>query len=226
MNKVKGIVRTHLADYWSWLLIPLFILGISFTINLIIGISIGEELKTGGLSSIFVYMFVVGIISVGQTFPFLIGFGARRRDFFLGSSATIALFGVGWVTVLLILAWIERQTGYWGGNLHYFNIDHLMAGSMLEQFWLLFATMIHMFFGGFVIACLYRRFGRNGLYFFFIALMLALTCLGYSITYFGDWIALFEWLMDLSALVIASGLFVLALVYVAFSYAFIRKATV
>jgi len=226
MNKIAGIVKTHLADRWSWSILPWLILGISFCANLIIGGVSGDEIKTGGLASIYVYMFVLGIVSVGQTFPFLIGFGARRKDFFLGTTATILAIGVLSVILLLVLGWIESSTDYWGIGLQYFNVEYLTDGPLAERFWILFILMIHLFFSGFAIACIYRRFGRNGLYYFFGALGLILTCTFYLIGMNDKWKAVFDWFADVSVFELANGLFVATLLYVAFSYLMLRRATV
>ncbi|TVX98275.1 hypothetical protein [Cohnella terricola] len=225
MSRVAGIVKTHLTDLWSWAMMPWLILGISFTVNVIIGASVGDKIETGGLSSIYVYMLVLGVGSVGQTFPFLIGFGARRKDYFLGTTATIALIGAGSVILLLILGYVERQTGYWGIELHFFNISYVTDGPLIQKFWVLFSMMLHFFFVGFAISSIYRKFGRDGLFFFFIAFGVAITFAVYLLSVFDRLRAVFDWFVDLTVLGLANGLFLLTLVYVGLSYLLLRKAS-
>jgi len=225
MSRVAGIVKTHVTDLWSWVTMPWMILGISFTVNVLIASMSGEKIETGGLASIFVYVLVLGIGSVGQTFPFLIGFGARRKDFFLGTTATIALIGGGTVILLLVLGYIERQTGYWGIDLHFFNIAYVTDGPLFQKFWVQFSIMLNFFFVGFAISSLYRRFGRNGLYFFFIVIGVAGTFGSFLISMYDKWYAVFDWFADLAVLELANGLFILTLVYVGLSYLLLRKAS-
>jgi len=226
MNRVYGIVKTHLADRWSWLLLPWIILGISFACNLLIASSVGDEIKTGGLASIYVYMLVIGIICVGQTFPFLIGFGARRKDFFFGTAATIGLVGALIAVLVLLLGWIERSTDYWGVELHFFNVDYLTEGSAILSFWVLFTLVLNLFFMGFAISSLYRKFGRNGLYLLFISLGVGFTVAGYLIQRNDGWGKVFDLLGGLSLAELANGAFALTLVYAGISYLCLRKATV
>jgi hypothetical protein len=226
MSRVTGIVKTHLTDRLSWLMLPWIILGSSFAVNVIIGSLIDEEIKTGGLASIFIYMMVIGIVSVGQTYPFLISFGARRKDYFLGTSATIALVSVGTAIALLLAGYVERVTDYWGIGLHFFAVPYLTDGSLLSQFWIFFILMMNLFFCGFAIGAVYRKVGRNGLFGVFIVLGLALTIAFYLTTYFDKWASVLDWVVCISVLELANGLLVLTLVYVAASYGLLRKATV
>jgi hypothetical protein len=185
-----------------------------------------DKIYTGGVASIFIYMMVLGITSVGQTFPFLIGFGARRKDYFLGTTATITIISIASSFILLLLGYIEMQSEGWGVELHFFHLPYIGDGSVLSRTWVLFSFMIHLFFLGFAISCIHRKFGRNGLYAFFILTGIILTLSSYLITQYGDWKAIIDWFGETSAAQIASGSFVLTLVYVWFSYLMLRKATV
>ncbi|WP_256760760.1 hypothetical protein [Cohnella sp. WQ 127256] len=226
MNRVLGIVRTHLADRWSWIIFPWLILSISFVTNLIIVKLIGDSIYSGGLASIYIYMMVIGILSVAQTFPFIIGFSVRRRDYFLGTTTTITVISALSAIVICLLGYIERKTDYWGVKLHFFNIEYLTDGPVLERLWILFVLMIHLFFLGFTISCIHRRFGRNGLFFFFIVLAIAFTISVYLITSYHKWNAIFDWFGDISVIELSSGLFICTLIYVGVSYLLLRRATV
>jgi len=226
MNRVAGIVRTHLTDKWSWTIIPWVILASSFVCNLIIGGLSNDKIYTGGLASIFVYMLVLGIVSVGQTFPFLIGLSVRRKDYFLGTTATIAIISVISAIVLILIGFIEQQSNQWGVGLYFFKVPYLTDGPLLEQFWILFNLMINLFFCGFIISSIHRRFGRNGLYLFFIILSVVLTVSIYLISLYEKWNELFEWFADISVIELASGVFMLTLIYIGISYLLLRRASI
>ncbi|RED63791.1 hypothetical protein [Cohnella lupini] len=225
MNRVAGIIRTHLTDRWSWLFLPWIVLLSSFVCNLIIATA-GDEIYTGGLASIFIYMMVIGIVSVGQTFPFLIGFGARRKDYFLGTTATIGIIGIASSFILLLMGYIETRSEGWGLKLHFFDLPYISDGNVLARVWVLFNFMLHFFFLGFVISCIHRKFGRNGLYILFILSGIIITVSLYLINSYGSWDAIFDWFADISAAQLASGMFVVTLVYVILSYLMLRRATV
>lgn len=226
MNRVAGIVRTHLTDKWTWIFLPWVILSISFICNVIIGGMSGDKIYTGGMASIYVYMFVLGIISIGQTFPFIIGFSVRRKDYFLGTAATITLISIASSFLLLLLGFIETQSDGWGVNLHFFHLPYLSDGPIFTRVWVLFSIMINVFFSGFAISCIHRKFGSNGLYLFFIVLSVVITFSSYLITMYGKWKAILDWFAEISVVQLANGLFVLTLIYVGISYLLLRKATV
>jgi hypothetical protein len=226
MNRVSGIIRTHLTDKWGWILIPWLVLASSFVVNLFVAGLSGEVIYTGGVASIFIYMLVLGIVIVAQTFPFIIGFGSRRKDYFLGTAATIVIISAIFALILCMLARIEVQSGNWGVNLHFFNIPYISDGSAIGSYWVQFSFMTHLFFTGFFIACLYRKFGRNGFFLFSIVLFVILSISVYLINIRDGWNAIFNWLGEISAVELATGLFLLTLVYLGLSYGLLRKATV
>ncbi len=226
MNRVAGIIRTHLTDKWSWLFLPWIILMSSFFCNLVIAGAAGDKIYTGGLASIFIYMLVLGILSVGQTFPFIIGFGARRKDYFLGTTATITIISIAASVILLLVGYIETQTDGWGVDLHFFHLPYVSDGNVITRTWVLFSFMINFFFMGFTISCIHRKFGRNGLYAFFILAAIIITLSVYLISSYGNWDAIFDWFAETSAAQFASGMFILTLVYIGLSYLMLRKATV
>jgi hypothetical protein len=226
MNRVSGIIRTHLTDRWGWILIPWIVLASSFVCNLLVASLSGEVIYTGGVASIFIYMLVLGIVIVAQTFPFIIGFGSRRKNYFLGTTATIVITSAIFALILCMLARIEVQSGNWGVDLHFFNLPYISDGSAIGRYWVQFSFMTHLFFTGFFIACIYRKFGRNGTFLFFIALSLILTITAYLINIGDGWNAIFNWLGEISAVELATGLFFLTLVYLGLSYGLLRRATV
>jgi hypothetical protein len=87
MNRIANVLRLHIRGWHYWLLVPLSIVLSSFVINLIISVILGGKtaIYTGGLSSIYIYMLVLGSLTVKETFAFALGFSVRRRDYYLGT---------------------------------------------------------------------------------------------------------------------------------------------
>ncbi|WP_040949323.1 hypothetical protein [Gorillibacterium massiliense] len=226
MNRTAGVLKTFFADKTSWLFIPHAILFSTFVVNLIVGYLSNHEYYTGGLSSLYIYMFVVGILYVVQNFPFLISFGARRKDYFIGSALAAFLLFVLEAVMLNLFAAIERGTDGWGAQVHFFSLPYMSDGSVITQLWVQFALLSHMFYWGFLIASLFRRFGRTGLYIFFIALLVIFTVLTFLVDYYDEWRAIGHWFAGSTAVEIASLLFLITIVYMALSYMLLRRSAV
>jgi hypothetical protein len=228
MNRIPTVMKIHAKDKLTWLIVPwCFVLLPAFLVNLIIGWIVQPEdgLYTGGLASIFVCMMFIGISTLTKSFPFALGLSIRRTDFFLGTLMMVTVVCLGISVVLLGLSFVEGDWG-WGVGLHFFNLPYLSDGSLVEQWWTLFATAFHISFLGFSIVAVYRRFGRMGLFVLFPIIFVAGSVLGFLCTYFGWWTDVFNWISAHSAAQLASWLFVGAVIYVLLSFLMIRKATV
>lgn len=197
MNRTIGVLKMHCRDKWSWLYIPWIVCLSSFLVNLIIGYTMSsqEEIYTGGVSSIFIYLFVIGIVMPPQTFAFALGMGVRRKDYFLGTTVMAMLFSVGSSVLLLLLSQIEQGTNQWGVGLHFFNLPFINEGSLFIQ-WLTFTLLfLCLFFGGLLIASVYRKFGKNGMFVFFGAILLVFLVAPLLITYFEGWDDIGRWIL-------------------------------
>jgi len=188
----------HSRDKWGWLYVPWIICLSSFLINLIVGFAVpGQEaFYTGGISSIFVYLFVMGIVAPNQTFPFALGMSASRKDYFLGTTAAAVLFSAGNAVLLLLLSLIEQGTNQWGEGLHFFSLPFVNEGSLLMQ-WLTYTMVfLYLFFSGFLIASVYRKFGKYGMFIFFGIILLVLLVAPLLITYFEGWVDIGRWIVS------------------------------
>src|SRR5690606_11802085 len=102
---------------------------------------------------------------------------------------------------------------------------YMSEGSAIEQIWFQFAIMRCCFFIGFLSPCIYRRFGRGGLYIFYIVLIAAVTIGMFLIGYYGQRAALFETLGSMSAAALAGWAFAPAALLAVGSYAMLRRST-
>ncbi|MFF2450528.1 hypothetical protein ACFVSW_26135 [Neobacillus sp. NPDC058068] len=228
MNRIATVMKIHAKDKLMWFIVPWCVVLLpAFLVNLLIGWIAQPEngLYTGGLASIFVCLLLIGISTLTKSFPFALGLSIRRMDFFLGTLMMVTVVCLGISVVLSALSFVEGDWG-WGVGLHFFNLPYLSDGSLVEQWWTLFATAFHMTFLGFFIIAIFRRFGRTGLFVLFPVIFVAGSVLGFLCTYFGWWTDIFNWLSGHSAAQLASWLFVGAVIYVLLSFFMIRKATV
>ncbi|GHO47968.1 hypothetical protein [Ktedonospora formicarum] len=230
MNSLKSILHLHAKDWFYWLLAPWVMIVLpSFTVNMIISLFARTDtgIYTGGLAGIFIYMLIVGIILVSRTFPFVLGFGRRRVDYFVGTALVAFAVCLIEALVVLLLSVIEYYlTNGWFLRLHFFHLPFLNDGSLLAQGWIYFISMVFLFFLGFTIACLYQRTGRNGMLIGGGLALLLGTIGSYICTYYGLWFNVFTWMVDQKAVGLASWLLLPVALCLPASYLLLRKATI
>ena len=228
MNRVMNVMKMHTKDKWGWFFVPWIILFFSFFINLIIGIISGGKspIYTGGLASIYIYMFVAGLVSITQMFQFAIGLSVRRKDFYLGTAGLFISLSSAIAIVLFILSVLEKVSGSWGVNLHFFHLPYLSDGSVIEQLLINFVLMLNMFFLGSMISSVFQRFGSKGILILLGAIGIVVTILSFLCTYYEWWSDIFQWFTQHSAFEITMWTVPVIAVYMLVSYAFLKKATV
>lgn len=227
-NRISSVMRIHLRDK-TLLFLPWTIMLFSFFVNLVIGVVLTSEtsIYTGGLASIYMYMFVFGCIVLPQTFQFALGLSVRRTDYFWGTTAVIVAISAVFSALLLLLGFVETDwTSGWGVDLHFFKLPYLHDGSIAAQFWVGFALFVHMFFFGFVISSVHRRFGKTGLWILTIVLLVLVSVVSYFATYYGWWMPVLLWLGAHTAVQLAWWLLAITVAFALISYALLRRATV
>ncbi|REE67003.1 hypothetical protein A8990_14512 [Paenibacillus taihuensis] len=228
MHPVQGVVKMYMREKMGWVLLPWIILGSSFFINLFIAalMPMDEHLTTGGIASIFVYMGVIGILSMSQTFPFALGLSVRRKDFFAGTILMAVMVSLFTSIVLYLLSYIE---GFglvgWGVQLYFFHLPYLSEGNVAEQILVFFSISLCLFVTGFTIGCFFRRFGKIGMTTLAIVSIGGGTLLSYMATYFDWWVTIGHYLADLTAVNMAYTLLPISVVLGFIAYLLLRRAT-
>ncbi|WP_201002662.1 hypothetical protein [Paenibacillus glycanilyticus] len=226
MNRIGNVLKMHQRDKFAWLIIPFMILGSSFVINLIVGFLSGVGIYTGGLMSIFIYMFVLGIIVLPQTFPFAISFSVRRTDYYAGTVLHALISGGFTAIILLLLSAIEKATNFWGTGLHFFHLPFLTDGNIVQQFIFNFLALVLLFFWGFAIGSVFRKFRAIGLFVLTLACLLATTIMMVLIISKDWWDEIANWFMDLTAFGLSLWFLPIILIFAIVSFALIRRSTV
>jgi hypothetical protein len=228
MNAVRTVVKMHTRDPWIWFFLP-SALSIQFLATLIVVLMIRlfggkTPVYAGGWVYICVIMFVVGIVTLNDTFPFALGFSVRRTDYVLGTTGMAVAVSAVAAVLLLLCSLLESVTGGWGVELHYFHLPYLNDGSLIEQFWISFVFMANLYFLGFVIGSIYRRFGRAGTLLFFLIVFLLMSLFWLVWTYVRWWGAFFQWFSQFTAFELALLLLPLTAFYLLVSYLLLSRA--
>jgi hypothetical protein len=229
MNAVRTVVKMHTRDKLIWFFLPWMVLLGNFLITLIVVLMIRllggkTPIYAGGLSSIYGVVCILGIVALNDTFPFALGFSVRRTDYFLGTTVMAVAVSAVAAVLLLLFSLLESVTGGWGVELHYFHLPYLNDGSLIEQIWIYFVVMANMYFLGFVIGSIYRRFGRAGMLMFFLIVFLLMSIFSLVWTYLRWWGAFFHWFSQFTAFELALLLLPLTALYLLASYLLLRRA--
>ena len=177
-----------------------------------------------GLVTICVFMFLLGIVPLNDTFPFALGFSVRRTDYVLGTTVMAVAVSAVAAALLLLFSLLESVTGGWGVELHYFHLPYLNDGTLIEQLWIYFVALANMYFLGFVIGSIYRRIGRTGTLFLFLIVFLLMSIFSLVWTYLRWWREFFHWFSQFTAFELALGLLPLTAFYLLVSYLLLRRA--
>ncbi len=233
MNRIASVVKLHLTNPWTTIILPWLIMGIILVGNIAVWAlilantptadiaDVREGLGYSGASTyIFVYIMIVAVQAIAVTFPFALGYGVTRRDYYLGTALTFvglsAMFSIG----LTILSAIEEATNGWGLGGRMFTTVYYGDG-WLQRLFIYFCAFLFFFSVGMAAASIWVRWKSNGLIGFFVGLGVvliggaALFTLTNSWAAFGNFFAAsgfvgsFAWSLVISAIAIIGGFFVL-----------------
>lgn len=202
-HRLASIARLHLANPWTTITLPWMILGIIFLGNYLIWLlifaatpesahaDISEGLGYSGAASyIFVYMMVVAIQAMNSTFAFALGYGATRRDYYLGTSVVFVGLSAMYAVGLTVLSIIEELTGGWGLGGRMSTALFFGSGPALERLVIFFLTFLFFFFVGAAIATVYVRWKGFGITVFFVVIGFLLIGLGALVVFTDGWAAI------------------------------------
>lgn len=258
MNRITSILAMHARDRGTWFVIPWSVMGAGFVIVWLIALFVRllrggqEETFTGALAVFYFVMLVGGINSIGGTFSFAVGFGARRRDYFLGTVAIAAAVSAASAIALTLLSFIEAEViRNWGVGLHFFHLPFFSDGaplrlfcwtsdtvcaqadpryvggdSPLQQTWFSFVFLLFLCLLGLLLGAIYQRFGRSGIYMAAGGAFLLISVFLLLSSYWRLWGAILGWLARQTAATLGVWLVPAIVFFTVSFYALLRKASV
>lgn len=237
LKRITNVAKLHFANPWTTLGLPWIILGVIFlgslTIWWLIYSNIApadretafEGTEFGGASGfIFIYMMVVAIQAISITFPFALGYGVTRRDYYLGTALAFVILAVIYTAGLTILGVLEEMTNGWGMGATLFAPVYFGA-TVLQRIFVEFVLFLFFLFFGAAIATVWVRWKASGVVVFFIIVGVILVALIALATFTDSWSAVGEALVNLGILGVASWSLVLTAISATAGFFLLRRAT-
>ncbi|GHD82338.1 hypothetical protein CLV85_2474 [Salinibacterium amurskyense] len=237
IKRITSVAKLHFANPWTTLGLPWIILGVIFvgmlTIWWLIYSAIDPADRAGALEGtqfsgssffIYIYMMVVAIQAISITFPFALGYGVTRRDYYLGSALAFVVLAVIYTAGLTLISAAETMTDGWGMGVTIFAPVYFGAGIAERIFVQLVAFLFFLFFGS-AIAAVWVRWKATGVTMFFIVVAALLVGLIALATFTDSWSAVGATLVDLGVLGVAAWSLVLTAISAVAGFTLLRRAT-
>ena len=230
MNRVLGAARMQLAHPLLAFGVPIAVVCSSFAINLAVW-GVGDvaarspgDGSTGGLVSLYVTVLVIFIQAVTQIFPFAMGLSLSRRAFYAGTALSAVAQSAVYGVALCVLEAVEKATGGWGVQLHFWAPAPVDVANPAWQFVVFAMPMLACAFIGMGIGVVFKRWGTPGMYALAIGSLLIAGLAAVWVTWRAAWGDLGTWLLDQSATSLAVTLpAVLVVALAALSYLGLRR---
>ncbi|WP_327147691.1 ABC transporter permease [Nocardia sp. NBC_01329] len=164
--RALNVSRIHTVAWPLLIAWPLAILFVAFAIPWVVFalIDATESNTTGSIYSILGVTMAFYLGAMTQTFPFALGLGVTRRDFF---NATV-LVGAGQVAAASLLLWvlavIEDHTDGWGVRMEMFGLPADFTGNPLTQLATYAAFLSLVACVGLLLGAVYQRWRVTGIY--------------------------------------------------------------
>jgi hypothetical protein len=182
-QRIGRIVRLHFANPWGTIVLPWIILGTIFGANLAIWLivywsvqgtasrgDVADGMQYSGSSFyIFIYMLVVAIQAINVTFPFALGYGVTRRDYYLGTALTFVLLSFFYSAGITVLSIIEEVTNGWGVGGRMFSAVYF-GDSWPVRFYIFFVGLLFFFFVGALFGSIFVRWKATGMVALFVGI--------------------------------------------------------
>lgn len=207
LRRVLAVTRLHFVNKVAILYTPLIVLAVIFLLNYAIWwividadhLSLATSRTTthlgytGAVSYIFVYTMVIAVQAMSRTFPFSLGFGVTRRDFYLGTALAFVTLAIILSVVLTVASVIEIATNGWGIQGYMFSPVYFTNTSWILRFVMYLLTFLFFIFIGSAAATMYVRWRATGLIVFFTILGIVLVGASALITLDNQWPAVGRW---------------------------------
>ncbi len=204
-QRVVRITRLQFVDPWVFVWLPAIITGaallisiaIAFIVTRIAGVD-PEALRVGMRNSwavlaAFWYFITIAIQAMAATFPFALGVGSTRRDFWLGSMLAFGVFSAITALVFAGLRGLEIVTGGWGTSAAMFDALWYVGTPWWVGAWSTFSLALAFLVIGAATTACYMRWRALGVIIAVLAVVGLLVAAVAVITGLAAWGAVVAW---------------------------------
>ncbi|WP_018504866.1 hypothetical protein [Parafrankia discariae] len=220
-----NVGRYHLIQRPIYLTLPWALTSFSLGMNLIIS-SQTPASQTGGLITLYAWVFVGGLLATSRSLPFGLALGLSRRSYYLGTAGLAVALSAGNAVVLTGLRAVEGTTGGWGVDLHFFRVPYLLDGPWYLAWLTSFVGLGLLFVYGMWFGIVFRRWNITGLVVFIAAQMTVLLAAVLVAAWTDAWAGIGRFFTDLSAAGLTGVLGALTIALFAGGFTTMRRATV
>jgi hypothetical protein len=234
-QEIWRIVRLHAVNPSVFFGIPWLILGGAWAVTILIAIiSSSAGASADGLEGMRYswavlapqwYLVAVGVQAIGLTLSFALGFGATRRDFWLGTSLMFVLVSIMFAVSIATLVQLEIATNGWWLGAHMFDALWYGQTNWLVDFYSAFALQLLVLFIGASVTTVFLRWRMRGMMILMFGAIIIVLALVAALTWSNAWPALFEWFGGLGVGGAFSIVLGLAAVCAVGGYLVLRRAT-
>lgn len=233
-NEIWRIVRLHAVNPSIFFLVPAMVLGGAWAITMVIALILlgsGVPMENTGFEYSWAvlspqwYLVVVGVQAVSYTFPFALGFGATRRDYWLGTTLMFVLASLLYAVVIATLLLMERATGGWGIGAGMFDALWYVGADWFTAFYTTFALQLLVLFIGAGVTTVFMRWRMKGMLTLASAGMALILGIIALLTFTESWEPLGQWLGSIGLVGVFTLLLVTALAWAVVGFLVIRRAT-
>ena len=227
MSRIGTVTRMQFVNRWTFIWIPLIILGGALVVTLLIySVIPGSGPKFGGgAQAPMWYMLSAGIMAMAATFPFSQAMSVTRREFYIGTLSAGAITAGIMALIFVVGGFIEDATNGWGLNGYFFRLNWLWESGPLIAGLFYFSMTMTLFAMGFFCATVYRRWGAPTLTIALVSLGIVLVAVLFFIGKFELWGAVAEFFMNAGVTGLTFMLLGLAIVLAVAAYLPLRRST-
>ncbi len=117
MTTYIAVTRYHLVQRFNYLILPwavlVFVFGVDVAVLAVTPAGDSSHRWVGGLASVFVIAFVLGMQSVAQALPFGLALGLSRRTYYLGTALLAVVLAVVVAVIATAGQAVERASDGW-----------------------------------------------------------------------------------------------------------------
>lgn len=198
-HRVIAAARLHTANPWTTLITPWLIVvavfGATYAIWWAVIANAGGRsrldadafVNNGGGSWIYFFMLVIAIQTMSLTFPFALGMGVTRRDYYLGTGGYFVTLSLLYGCGISVLSLIERATDGWGVDGVFFAPGPLADLPVWQLAPFHTAVLLLFFFTGAVAGSVWVRWRVVGIYVLIGALIVTIVAAVWGITVIDGW---------------------------------------